>query len=73
LPPAQEEALQLYAAGLEAYRKQFWGEGLRLFTQALAVRPDDGPSRVMLTRCQMYQDAPPPDDWDGVFEQLVKA
>jgi adenylate cyclase len=73
LPPAQAEALQLYAAGLEAYRKQFWGEGLGLFTQALAVRPEDGPSRVMATRCQMYQDIPPPDDWDGVFEQLVKA
>jgi adenylate cyclase len=73
LPPAQDEALQLYAAGLAAYRKQLWEDAFGLFTQALAVSPEDGPSRVMATRCQTYQDTPPPDDWDGVFEQLVKA
>ena len=73
LPAAQDEVLQLYAAGLEAYRKQLWEDAFGLFTQALAVSPEDGPSRVMATRCQTYQATPPPDDWDGVFEQLVKA
>ena len=73
LPPKHEEALRLYATGLEAYRKQLWGDALGLFTQALAVRPEDGPSRTMANRCQVYQDSPPSEDWDGVFEQLVKA
>jgi adenylate cyclase len=73
LPSAQDEALHLYAAGLEAYRKQGWEDALGLFTQSLALRPEDGPSRVMAERCQVYRAAPPPEDWDGVFEQLVKA
>ena len=73
LPPTHEEALRLYAAALEAYRKQAWEDALGLFTQALAVRPEDGPSRTMASRCQLYRDTPPPEDWDGVFDQLVKA
>jgi adenylate cyclase len=73
LEPAHDEALHLYATGLEAYRKQLWEDALALFTQALAARPDDGPSRIMASRCQLYQQTPPPGDWDGVFEQLVKA
>jgi adenylate cyclase len=73
LSPQEDEALHLYAAGLSAYRKQLWDEALALFTQALALLPEDGPSRAMGERCRIYRKAPPPEDWDGVFEQLVKA
>ncbi len=73
LPRELDEALGLYAAGLEAYRKQLWDDALGLFTQCLALRPEDGPSRTMAERCQVYRAAPPPEDWDGVFDQLVKA
>src|SRR5262245_34207134 len=73
LPPEHEEALQLYAAGLAAYRKQLWADAFGLFTQAFGALPGDGPSRMMASRCQAYQSAPPPDDWDGVFEQPGKA
>jgi adenylate cyclase len=72
LPPKQDEALRFYAAGLEAYRKQLWEEGVGLFKQSLALWLGDGPSRVMMERCQLYRDAPPPPDWDGVFLQLEK-
>jgi adenylate cyclase len=73
LPAAQDEALRLYVAALEAYRKQLWGEAFALFSKALAVHPEDGPSRTMAGRCRAYQAAPPADDWDGTYEQLVKA
>ena len=72
LPPEQEKAVRVYAAGLEAYRQQRWDEALALFRQALEQCPEDGPSRVMAERCQIYLEAPPPEEWDGVFEQLVK-
>ena len=72
LPRELDEVLPLYAAGLEAYRKQLWDDALGLFTQCLALRTEDGPSRAMVERCQVYRDAPPPEDWDGVFDQLVK-
>jgi adenylate cyclase len=73
LPKELGEVLGLYAEGLEAYRKQLWDDALGRFTQCLALRPEDGPSRAMVERCQVYRDAAPPDDWDGVFDQLVKA
>src|SRR5512138_2657176 len=34
LPPGQERALELYAAGLEAYRRQRWDEALAHFEEA---------------------------------------
>lgn len=72
LPREQEKALSFYADGLEAYRQQLWGEALSLFQQSLALWPEDGPSRAMGERCRIYQETPPPEDWDGIFEQLHK-
>ncbi len=73
MPPQQGEALSLYAAGLEAYRKQLWDDASELFRQSLALWSEDGPSRTMAERCRIYRATPPPEEWDGVFEQLVKA
>ena len=68
----QEKAFSAYAAGLEAYRQQRWGEAYGLFKEALALWTGDGPSRIMAERCQIYQKASPPEEWDGVFEHLYK-
>jgi adenylate cyclase len=72
LPNAQEEAFSAYAAGLEAYRQQRWGEALELFKLSLTLWPQDGPSWTMAERCDLYQKTPPPEEWDGVFEALYK-
>jgi adenylate cyclase len=72
LPKDKEESLSHFAAGLEAYRQQFWQEALGLFKQSLTLLPEDGPSRVMAERCQLYQEAPPPEEWDGVFVMTTK-
>jgi adenylate cyclase len=72
LLPEQEEAFRFYAGGLEAYRERRWGEALKLFEESLALLPDDGPSRTMANRCQTYQQAPPPEEWGGVFEATHK-
>jgi adenylate cyclase len=71
-PLAKEKALRSYAAGLGAYRQQCWDEALGLFKEASALWPADGPSRIMAERCQIYQKAPPPEEWEGVFEALYK-
>jgi adenylate cyclase len=73
LPPGREGAIQLYAAALKAYRQQRWDEALALFEQALAAWPDDGASRTMAKRCRTYRGAPPPETWDGAFEQTLGA
>jgi adenylate cyclase len=72
ISPEQEKALRSYAAGLEAYRQQIWGEASALFGQALALWPGDGPARTMAERCEIYQKTPLPEEWNGVFEQAFK-
>jgi adenylate cyclase len=72
LPPEREKALQAYADGLEAYRQLRWYEALRLFRESLALWREDGPSRTMTERCQIYQKSPPIEAWDGVFDQVHK-
>jgi adenylate cyclase len=72
LPPEQEKAITAYAAGIEAYRQQSWDEALDLFGQALRLWPEDGASRTMAERSRIFRASPPPEGWDGVFEQLEK-
>ena len=67
-----EKALKSYAAGLEAYRQKIWDEALTLFEQASTVWPAEGPARTLAERCVVYRKTPPPEDWDGVFEQAFK-
>jgi adenylate cyclase len=71
LPPGLEGAAALYATALEAYRQQRWDEAQALFERALALRPEDGPSRTMANRCRAYREAPPAEAWDGAFEQTL--
>ena len=68
----QDKALRSYAAALEAYRQKVWREALALFGQAVALWPGDSPARTMAERCVIYQQTPPPEGWDGVFEQAFK-
>jgi adenylate cyclase len=73
LSKEKEQSLRAYAAGLEAYREQFWQAALDYFNQSLALWPGgDAPSRTMAQRCQIYLSAPPPEAWDGVFEMTTK-
>jgi adenylate cyclase len=72
LPPEREKALAAYAAGIQAYWQRSWDEALGLFGQALLLWPEDGPSRTMAARSQLYRASPPSEEWDGVFEQLEK-
>ena len=61
-----------YAEGLLAYRNQRWDEAVNLFSEALSLAPDDGPSQTMLSRCRAFKDSPPGKDWDGVFTMTSK-
>jgi len=72
LPKEQVEACSAYAAGLETYRQQSWDKALKLFQHSLALWPNDGPSMTMMARCQISQQASPPEEWSGVFEAMYK-
>lgn len=68
----KDRLLHFYAYGMEDYWQQLWQEALKNFERCLLILPEDGPSRVMAERCQIYLKTPPPEDWDGVFEHLTK-
>ena len=61
-----EKALTAYAAGLEAYRQQFWHDAIGDFRKCMILLSDDGPAWTMADRCETYQDSPAPRLGQGV-------
>jgi len=58
----------LYAEALGLYRGRDFAAALAGFEAVQAAREGgDPPSGVMAGRCRKFLEAPPPQDWDGVF------
>ncbi len=66
------ETVTLYAQALQAYRNREWDGAIDLFSEALKITPDDGPSAAMLARCRQFKESPPEKDWDGTFAMSSK-
>jgi len=70
-----EESVRLrerYAAARRLYLGQDWDLAETGFRECLQIRPDDGPSRVLLERIQFLRRNPPGDDWNGVWHLREK-
>ena len=63
----RNEVLQAYAEGLRLYRQREWSRAANCFRTASLANPDDKPSRVFWERCEQYIEAPPSENWDGVW------
>ncbi|MBI9082503.1 MAG: CHASE2 domain-containing protein [Desulfobacterales bacterium] len=70
--PARVDMIDKYADGLAAYRKRDWNRAIIFFSAALAIDPDDGPSKTLLNRCNGYKTDPPPKDWNGAYSMTSK-
>ena len=57
--------------GLARYRRQEWDAAEKFFKQAVKEY-DDAAADVFLERIKMFRKNPPPANWDGVFNLLVK-
>jgi adenylate cyclase len=66
------ETVDFYTKGLYAYRDYDWNKAIMFFLKALSLKPDDGPSKTMLTRCNEYKHHPPGKNWDGTFTMATK-
>jgi len=55
-----------YERGLAAYRDKEFERALECFEQALRLRPQDGPSIMMIERCRRFSKAPPADEWNAM-------
>jgi adenylate cyclase len=75
LAPGTPELLafvERFHLGLEAYAARRWDEAVARFLEADRLRGGDPASLRYVERCEAMRRAPPPDDWDGVFELSSK-
>ena len=61
-----------YATGLDAYRNQDWEKAIKFFNAALKISPDDGPSKTMIDRSNMFKSNPPGKNWNGSYTVTTK-
>jgi len=57
---------------LQCYREQQFEQAHILFKAHLKQHPEDNAAREFLDRCSAFQQFPPGDDWDGVYEMKTK-
>jgi adenylate cyclase len=65
--PGMGEVLGLFKDGVSAYRARKWDAAIKVFTNCLAINPNDKPSKLYVERAQFLKQNPPPDDWAGVW------
>jgi adenylate cyclase len=73
-PASAEEKplLDGYAEGLQLYRSQKFSQARLHFESLLERFPGDGPSKLLIGRCDDYAANPPGEKWDGVFKMMHK-
>ncbi len=73
LPSIEKELIvDVYSYALELFKQRKWSLALKEFRRVLRYFPSDGPSRVYTVRCLEFIEQPPAENWDGVFEFVVK-
>ncbi|TAK03648.1 adenylate/guanylate cyclase domain-containing protein [Patescibacteria group bacterium] len=72
VPEEVRKAVVFFGEGLSAYRSARWDDAQRFFTEALRVRPGDGPSTAFLSRVTDLRAQGVKDGWDGVYRAKEK-
>ena len=67
-----ERLLERYEQGRRAFLAQEWDLAEAAFRECLQVRPNDGPSQVMIQRIEALRRNPPEKDWKGVWQLVEK-
>ena len=68
----QKQALDVYHEGLRLYRQRKWDECIAYMQQAVQLDPTCHVAQIYSERAGLYQIAPPPPDWNGVFVMKTK-
>ncbi len=59
--------LSAFKFGLKCYREAKWDEAIKAFREALAMNPEDYPSKMYIERCEVLRNQPPGAEWNGVW------
>jgi adenylate cyclase len=60
-----------YGEALAAYRAGRWEAAREGFTACLALRPDDGPTKLFLARIAQLESREPSGTWDGIWRETA--
>ncbi len=64
--------LSQYHCALTDYRDGEWKAAIEILESLLRDHPNDGPSKVLLSRCRDFLTNPPEGAWDGVYVMHTK-
>ena len=67
-----ERLRERYEQGRRAFLAQEWDLAEAAFRECLQVRPNDGPSQILIERIQILRRNPPGKDWNGVWQLVEK-
>ncbi|HTZ35137.1 MAG TPA: adenylate/guanylate cyclase domain-containing protein, partial [Stellaceae bacterium] len=69
--PERLELRDTFIAALADYRERRWEKSAKGFRDCLTIVPGDAASQVFLDRIGRFRDAPPAEDWNGVWALLT--
>lgn len=70
--PAARELAEMFVQGLAKYVARDFQGAAECYHDALRIRPHDPPALLLQARCREFQNAPPPEHWDGVYVATEK-
>ena len=69
---SQVKLRDAFQLALKAYRNKDWDEADTQLDTCLSLNENDGPARTFRDRIQALREAPPPENWDGVWQMTEK-
>lgn len=73
------EMLGIFDEALQHYLQQDWNRAIQLLKKSLDLEPYENspaatttPSRIFIGRCEEFLEAPPEEEWDGVYTATSK-
>jgi adenylate cyclase len=71
-PMEQIRLVEAFFEALEHFENRNWKKAAAGFKEALAIYPDDPPSRIYRQRSLEFSKKPPADSWDGIYNLTSK-
>ena len=72
LPETKARVVRLFEEGWKLHAERNFGQAMARFDEALALDPQDGPSRAYRRICEGFLRTPPPEGWAGEYIQTSK-
>ncbi|NDC80545.1 MAG: CHASE2 domain-containing protein [Verrucomicrobia bacterium] len=72
LPETKQQVVRLFEEAWKLHAEKKFQEAITKFDEALALEPDDGPSKAYRKICEGFLHHPPPEGWAGEYIQTSK-